>query len=202
MLLLFFNAFGLGMACAAPPGAVAAESLRRGLSKGYSAALLVQIGSLIGDAFWAVVALSGNGLADKNKVIHILLSALGVVLLLKISYDMFRDAWRGTLPIPHENAHAGAFRAGAFLALANPYAIAFWIGVSGALTTLGVNGNFLSETVFFGGFMVAALICAFAMAILIGYGRRFLTPLFYRIVNLSCGIFLMYLCVKIVSGVV
>ena len=44
------------------PGAVLAETLRRGLLQGFTPALLVQIGSLVGDAVWAVIGLTGIAL--------------------------------------------------------------------------------------------------------------------------------------------
>ena len=53
--MLFFAAFGLGLAFCAPPGAVTAEAVRRGLSRGFRAALLLELGSLVGDAFWAAL---------------------------------------------------------------------------------------------------------------------------------------------------
>src|SRR2546423_3713334 len=59
MFLLFLSAFGLGLAFCAPPGAVTAEALRRGLARGFRPALLMQLGSLIGDAPWAALALTG-----------------------------------------------------------------------------------------------------------------------------------------------
>jgi len=203
MGLLFFNAFGLGMACAAPPGAVAAESLRRGLVKGFRTALRVQLGSLVGDALWTVIALSGNGFTSHNTTLHIVLSVIGFIFLVKISFDMFRAAWRGTLPQSSENTHTGAFRSGMFLSIANPYAIAFWIGASGAMAALGVNGNGpFSQVIFFGGFMLAAVFCCFAMAVIIAHGRKYLTTKYYRAVNIACGLFIAYLCINILGEVI
>ncbi len=202
MYLLFLNAFGLGMACAAPPGAVAAESLRRGVVKGFRAALRVQLGSLVGDGLWACVALFGNGLISHNEILHITLSIVGIVLLLNISYRMLSDAKRG-MPLPaNGNTQTGAFRSGMILSIANPYAIAFWIGVGGALAALGADGESVyRSSIFFGGFMLASVICAFGMAILIAYGRSYLSQKYYRAVNIACGLFLVYLCVNMVRGI-
>ncbi len=59
MPLLFVSAFGLGLAFCAPPGAVTAEALRRGLERGFWSVLLLELGSLVGDATWAALALFG-----------------------------------------------------------------------------------------------------------------------------------------------
>ena len=55
-------AFGLGLALCAPPGVVFAETVRRGLGRGFRAALGVQMGSLVGDGTWAALALGGAAL--------------------------------------------------------------------------------------------------------------------------------------------
>ncbi|MFM2252318.1 MAG: hypothetical protein RJB68_655, partial [Pseudomonadota bacterium] len=63
MLTLFFTAFGLGLIFNAAPGAVFAETVRQGMQGGYRAAFAVQVGSLVGDASWAVLGLLAIGFA-------------------------------------------------------------------------------------------------------------------------------------------
>ena len=59
MIDLFAYAFFLGVLFNAAPGAILAESLRRGLAGGFAPALSVQIGSLVGDGVWVVLGLLG-----------------------------------------------------------------------------------------------------------------------------------------------
>jgi len=59
MLTLFTSSLLLGIVFCAPPGAIAAEAVRRGFAKGFRPALFVEFGSLVGDATWAIVALVG-----------------------------------------------------------------------------------------------------------------------------------------------
>ncbi|PRW92372.1 chemotaxis protein, partial [Pseudomonas fragi] len=54
MLSIFVYALVFGFVFCLSPGAVLAETLRRGLLHGFTPALLVQFGSLVGDAVWAV----------------------------------------------------------------------------------------------------------------------------------------------------
>ncbi len=49
----------LGIAYAAAPGVVNTECLRRGFSSGFRSAFGVQLGALLGDGIWAVIAFSG-----------------------------------------------------------------------------------------------------------------------------------------------
>jgi len=58
-LILGCTALGFGLAYAAAPGAVNTEAVRRGLARGACATLHVELGSLVGDAVWAVLALTG-----------------------------------------------------------------------------------------------------------------------------------------------
>ena len=59
MLSIFVYALVFGFVFCLSPGAVLAETLRRGLLHGFTPALLVQFGSLVGDAVWAVIGLTG-----------------------------------------------------------------------------------------------------------------------------------------------
>lgn len=45
---------------------------------------------------------------------------------------------------------------------------------------------------FFTGFMLAAVLWCFFFAALVAWGRRFVTPAFFRGVNLTCGLALAY----------
>src|SRR5947209_14619410 len=95
---LFVTAFGLGIAYNAAPGAVNTEALRRGLARGFRAALLVQLGALIGDATWAALALTGSAFLVQSRSLHLLLAAVGACFLLRLAWNALQEAWRGGLP--------------------------------------------------------------------------------------------------------
>lgn len=200
---LFLSAFGLGIAFCAPPGAITAEALRRGLARGFRPALLLELGSLIGDAAWAALALAGAALFVQNRVIQIVLGAAGVFFLLRLAWGALRAGWEGRAPQAKAGLRGGDFAAGAVLSLANPWAIAFWIGMGGVLTGLGVADPRPSDYgIFFAGFMVGAALWCFLIAGLIGWGRRFVTPGFFRAVNLLCGLALGYFGLRLGVAVI
>jgi chemosensory pili system protein ChpE/L-lysine exporter family protein LysE/ArgO len=68
MLSLFVAAFLLGLLFNAAPGAVFAETVRQGVRGGFRPALSVQLGSLAGDALWAVLGLAGVGLLVQARI--------------------------------------------------------------------------------------------------------------------------------------
>ncbi len=178
---LFWTAFGLGVAFCAPPGAVTVEALRHGLLRGFNGALLTELGSLVGDATWAALALSGVAYLVTYRPAAVLLGAFGVLLLFRLAGHAFRDAWVGTLPQGKDLSARGDFAAGAFLSLSNPFAVAFWLGLGGTVAALAPERHGQSAfALFFGAFMLAAFLWCFFIAAMIAWGRGFLHAAFYR----------------------
>jgi len=193
MTQLLLTSFLLGIAFCAPPGVVAAESIRRGLARGFRPALFVQLGSLIGDATWALIALVGIAFIVELPLVRGLVGVVGVLFLLRLAWSALLDARRGGMPEAGAQTSQGDFVIGALLSLSNPYAIAFWLGVgTSALTTIVAVPGFADYTAFFLAFMAGATLYCFLMAGLIAWGRRFVNARFFRGVNLLCGGFLLW----------
>ena len=192
MLSLFISAFLIGIAFCAPPGAITAEAIRRGMHGGLRPALFVEFGSLIGDATWAMLALIGLAVLVQLPFARLGLGLIGAALLLYLGWGALKEAYAGGTPKPRVASGKGDFITGAFLSLGNPWNIVYWAGASSPLTTLLAAPSFYRYVVFFLGFMLAAVFWCFFTASLIAWGRRFITPLFFRLVNLFCGLFLGY----------
>ena len=62
----------------APPGVVTVETLLRGIYRGFTGAVVVQLGSLVGDATWAALALSGVAFLAMDRMATIGLELAGV----------------------------------------------------------------------------------------------------------------------------
>jgi len=192
MTSLFISAFLIGIAFCAPPGAITAEAIRRGVRGGFRPALFIEFGSLIGDATWAIIALVGLAVLVQLPFARLGLGLIGAALLLYLAWGALKEAYLGGTPTPKEAGGRGDFLTGAFLSLGNPWNIVYWAGAGSPLMTLLTAPGFRAYVIFFIGFMLAAVIWCFFMASLIAWGRRFMTPLFFRLVNLSCGLFLGY----------
>ena len=87
VLSLFGMAFLLGLIFNAAPGAVFAETIRRGVDGGYRPALAVQIGSLAGDAAWAILGLAGIGLLLQAEMLRIPVGIGGAADLAWLAFD-------------------------------------------------------------------------------------------------------------------
>lgn len=169
MLVLFLTAFALGLVFNAAPGAVFAETVRQGVHGGYRAALGVQLGSLVGDAAWALLGLAGIGLALQFDILRWPVGISGTAYLLWLSWDSWREA--RVEHVIHARPVASDRRAvhrGITLSLTNPQNIAYWAAMGGALGAVGLVQPGASDyTVFFIGFMASSLVWAFFFAALV-----------------------------------
>ncbi len=199
----FWNALGLGLAFCASPGALNAEALRRGLGRGFSSAFLVEVGSLIGDATWAVIGLSGAAYLAKYHLASIALAGVGSALLFWLAFHALRDAWQGTRPPPRPESRHGDFAAGALISLTNPYSVAFWMGLGGAVSLIGSGRPLVTQyAAFLGAFMLGAALWCLVVSVMIGWGRQVVTPPVFRLINGLCGTVLAYTGVRLVARMV
>lgn len=198
-MLFFLSAFGLGLAFFAAPGAITAQLLRRGLEQGFFSALFLQLGALIGVTLWAVIAFIGAAMLAQNVLARVILGAIGALLLLLLTWQALRAGYRGKIGEAKSSKVRGDFALGAALSLANPLPLAFWLGIGSnvASTSGSASPTPQSLAIFLMGFLSSAVLWCFFMAGLLAWGRRFVTPLFFRLVNLVCGLALGFFALKL-----
>ena len=197
MTSLILASLILGISYCAPPGVVTAEAIRRGLAKGFWPALWVELGSLIGDIFWAIMALLGVVIIVQRSDLRLFVGSLGVGLLFYLAISAFKDARQGELPKGKNGRYKNAFVTGAILSLSNPFAIAFWLGVGGTVVaTYIIEPQLIHYVVFLSFFTLGALGWSLGIASAIAWGQKYMTSLFFQIVNVICGICLVYFGVR------
>jgi chemosensory pili system protein ChpE len=186
----------MAISFSAPPGPVTMETVRRGLRGGFRPALLVQLGSIIGDVAWCALALLGLAPLVQLASVRVLLAVAGVAVLLYLGAAGVREAFRArgaglVLAAPAGDARS-AFRSGMAISLANPMAVGYWLSVGGALVAAGVAGASLPQTsAFMLGFIGGTLAWAFIMALAVRWSRVLVTPAVHRWVHFACGAALM-----------
>ena len=198
MMSLAVSSFILGIAFCAPPGIITAETIRRGLVRGFRPALFVQFGSLVGDTTWSLIALTGLAFLVQNDTARVILSVIGIALLLRLAWDALNAARTNIELHSAPKSERGDFATGALLSLSNPFNIVFWTGL-GTTVFAGIpNGpQAIHFTVFFAAFLGSAFLWCFFMAGLVAWGKQWLTPKFFRWVNIICGIILIYFAVQL-----
>ena len=203
MLTIFFYALIFGFVFCLSPGAVLAETLRRGLLHGFTPALLVQVGSLVGDAVWAVIGLTGIALLIQHDAVRVPLTIVCAVYLAWLGVRSLIDAWQ--LP-QADNAPAGsgqsALAVGAAISLANPKNIVYWGALGSALSGIvGATPSHGQTLMFFAGFMLASVLSCFLIAGLVNLLRQNASPLWQRVSYGACGVVLLYLAVLAARGI-
>ncbi|MEA5504477.1 LysE family transporter [Halotia wernerae UHCC 0503] len=190
---LFVSALSLGFAYNATPGAINTESLRRGLEQGFWPALFVQLGALIGDTTWAIIALTSTTFIVQNRAVRLLLGVAGTFLLFWLAKNALSEAWSHGTPQGKEPSTQGSFCTGVFFSLASPIAIPFWLSMSNGLAARPNVPQSQSFVIFLSGFVLGALLWCLCIATLIGWGQRLVRPAFFQWVNALCGLILGYL---------
>jgi len=202
MLTIFFYALVFGFVFCLSPGAVLAEALRRGLLHGFTPALLVQIGSLVGDAVWAVIGLTGIALLIQHDAVRVPLTIVCALYLAWLGVRSLIDAWH--LPAPsHAPASSGrnALAVGAAISLANPKNIIYWGALGSALSGIvGTTPSHGQTLMFFAGFMLASVLSCFLIAALVNLLRQNASPFWQRVSYGACGLVLIYLAALAAHG--
>lgn len=205
-MVLYLSTMGLGLAFCAPPGVVNAESVRRGLQGGFRPALMVQLGSLIGDAFWAILAFSGLALLVGAAPVRLVLGLVGTAFLLHLAWSALHAALvSGAAPAVAggkgvlDDALKGAFVRGATFSLTNPFALAFWLGAGGGIAALAPDGagHGVMLLIAFAGFMSGAVVWCIGLAALLAWGRGLVGPTLFRWIDGLCGLAFGYYAVHL-----
>ncbi len=188
MIQLILMGMSMGLAFAAPPGIVTAETMRRGIRGGFTHALSVQVGSLIGDASYALLAFLGLATLVQSAWAQVVVGGLGALLLLYLAWQSLQPLAAMEMVAAGEGGRRAAFMSGMLLSLTNPWAIAFWVALGGSFLALGAQpGNM---PLLFSGFMLGSLLWSFVLAGLVERGRRFLSPRLFRVVSIGFGLLL------------
>jgi threonine/homoserine/homoserine lactone efflux protein len=189
----------LGLLFNASPGPINVECIRRGLQGGFWDALGVQLGGMVGQIVYALLALAGVGLLFRSAAVHTLLGLAGAGFLLYLGATAVHRGWRGRhaaasaqaggveLAGGGERAVRGGMRLGAAISLASPWGIAFWLSVGGTALPRTPGG----AAGFLGGFVVGGLLWALGFPVLVGWIRSRRAQAIAglsNVVSIGCGI--------------
>jgi len=191
VLSVFAAAFGLGLVFNAAPGPVFAATLRHGVRGGFRPALAVQLGSLVGDALWAVLGLAGVGLLATLELLRLPIGIAGALYLLWLA----RDAWVAsrlefTLEgVDESESRDAALKSGMLLSLTNPQNIGYWAALGSALGAVGVHEPRSADyAVFFAGFMLSSVVWAIVFAALVDWALGRAGSRWARVTYRMCAI--------------
>lgn len=179
---LFLTAFIVGFAYAAAPGPVTTESIRRSARQGFGAGFLVRAGSLLGDAFWAIIGLTGAAVLLRYEWVGIALGLMGAILLLWLAREVMMAAI-----FPHDTSggtlrNGDPIRIGIAFGFANPAGIAFWSGL-GASMFGSSTPSATSLVTLVASFMLGAIIWGVTLCYVVAWGSTRAGQRMLRIVD-------------------
>lgn len=201
MYRLFLAALVLSLIFCATPGAVNTQALRVGVTGGFRRAFGVEMGSIVGDMSWAVMALAGLAVVWDNTLARTVLAIVGTVFLLYLAYQGFMDARRKEIAeVDAPKGHTD-FVTGVIMSFANPFQIPFWIGIgSSSIAVIMSDPGTMDFVVFYLGYLVGAIIWGLAYSALIHYGKRYITPNLFRALSAICALVLLYFALNLVHS--
>lgn len=196
---LFISGFLLSLSLCLDLGIVNVAIMRAGVERGLLPATLIGLGSGIGDLIYAVLSMVGISFLLENVYIRWFLWIGGTVILLYMTYQMFRSALK-TREVVLSNGEtrrmqspAKDFLAGISLALASPSAILFFASIGGSIIATATNRSSESLLMFFSGFFLAGLLWSVFMGIVSSQGGKLLGSKLVRGFSfLSAGLFLFF----------
>ena len=167
MIQIFSAAFVLGLIFNAAPGAVFAETIRRSMSGGFREALILQLGSLTGDALWAMLGLLGIGILLQSPSLQFPIAIAGSAYLGYLAWDSWKAAKAPAKASRISRGGMSAAWAGVILSTTNPQNIAYWAALGSAFGAIGIPDPQVTDfALFFAGFMLSSILwCFFCAAI-------------------------------------
>jgi len=196
-MIFFIQAFILGLLFNAAPGVVFTETIKRGINGGFFPALYVQIGSLAGDALWAILGLLGIGVLLNIDILKYPLSIIGIIYLIYLAYDSFISSnIKYEKIVVSKSIKNNALKSGIFLSITNPQNIAYWAALGSSFGALGIAEPQTSHYfIFFFGFISSSIlwcfVCALAVEKIFKYTNSVIKKYIFRI----CTIVFLYLAV-------
>ena len=196
-MIFFIQAFILGLLFNAAPGVVFTETIKRGINGGFFPALYVQIGSLAGDALWAILGLLGIGILLNIDIFKFPLSIIGIIYLIYLAYDSFVSSnIKYEKIVVSKSMKNSALKSGIFLSITNPQNIAYWAALGSSFGALGIAEPQTSHYfIFFFGFISSSIlwcfVCALAVEKIFKYTNSIIKKYIFRI----CTIAFLYLAV-------
>ena len=173
------------------------ETIKRGINGGFFPALYVQIGSLAGDALWAILGLLGIGILLNIDILKYPLSIIGIIYLIYLAYDSFISSnIKYEKIVVSKSIKNNALKSGIFLSITNPQNIAYWAALGSSFGALGIAEPQISHYfIFFFGFISSSIlwcfVCALAVEKIFKYTNSVIKKYIFRI----CTIVFLYLAV-------
>jgi L-lysine exporter family protein LysE/ArgO len=182
-------------------GVVNLALIRTALLEGFWPALVLAVGSTVGDLCYALISVTVLTLLLDSRVLRLTLWIGGTLALAGLCLMQLRSGWRPTPPPADDRPRIptpwrARFFQGAALALASPSAILWYAAVGGSVIA-SAAGDRARLLPFLGGFVAGGLSWSVALAATVSRIRRRVGPRAQRLLHLVGAVLLAYLAVMV-----
>jgi L-lysine exporter family protein LysE/ArgO len=182
-------------------GVVNLALIRTALLEGFWPALVLAVGSTVGDLCYALVSATVLTLLLDSRALRLTLWVGGSVALVGLCIEQLRGWWRPAPPPVDDRPRIptpwrARFFQGAALALASPSAI-LWYAAAGGSIIASAAGDRARLLPFLGGFVTGGLSWSVTLAAVVSRARRRIGPRAQRLLHLVGALLLLYLAVMV-----
>ncbi|MGI6248899.1 MAG: LysE family transporter [Acutalibacteraceae bacterium] len=202
MLLLYFSAFAVGLSGAMMPGSLLTYVIRKALSNGAKAGLIVVLGHGILEASLVTLIFLGFDRLLKSDTAQIVIGITGGLLLCLMGIKMAVDAYRNKVKVEvgSGKAEGGSMVLSSIvLSAANPYFLLWWaiIGL-GFIMQAHASFGYPGVIIYYCGHISADLAWYSLVSFVVGKTRKFIKEKPYRIIIAILGCLLVFFGVRFI----
>ena len=169
-LLVFLEAFALGIVVAAPLGPVSATVIRTGLLYGFAAAMAIGVGAAVVDGAYFVAAAAGASQAFRTAWLGVPLWLGGTAFLTYLGLSGLKGNRDAEVDSSRSYSLIAAFARGVAITAANPLTVASWLAVAGSLAvSVDEVGLLLASSVFIA---IGSIAWTAFLSLGVAWGRR------------------------------
>jgi L-lysine exporter family protein LysE/ArgO len=197
MFTMIIAAFTIGVAVAIPPGPVTISGSQRAITRGFWNACNYYLGSIISDAFYALLVYFGMyALLANSAVFRFGMWVLGGGWLIWMGIEAMRARLEMNASDAAEARQSrwNTFRSGFITTLFNPLVIVSWVALAGNFfSTLWskdwppVESSGLIAIV---AMLAGAMAWVLALALILSAARKMISPRVFRWISVASGLFL------------
>ena len=196
LLTIFAGSFVVGLSGAMAPGPVLTVAISETLKRGFKAGPLIVLGHAILEIILLFLIAAGLGPFFQHPTVTTVFLSAGGAVLLWMGGQMIitnKKTTEDALNAKGAESPYGPVLAGIVLSVSNPIWIIWWVTVGMGFVMQSLQFGIAGLLSFYFGHILADLAWYSFVSFSVSAGRRFCSPMLYRIVFITCGIALVFL---------
>lgn len=193
--VLFLTAYLVGFSGAIAPGPLLTVTINESFRRGFIAGPLLITGHAVLEMFTVVLIASGFYRLIGGNRVYAAIAFVGGAFLLWMGWQMAAGAARYTIRLELDagatGGKAGPVLLGMITSVSNPYFVLWWLTIGAGYVIYSKELGIAGLAAFFLGHILADYTWYTLVSAAVAGGKRFINQRVYRLVVLTCGVFLL-----------